>query len=65
MSHRRFVPLLSAFLLLLCAALPAWAQRAIGFDAYAVPESGTVAIPVREGEVASGQRNHAADQRLR
>lgn len=54
MSRRRFVPLLSAFLLLLCAALPAWAQRAIGFDAYAVPESGTVAIPVREGEVASG-----------
>src|SRR5690554_3668087 len=54
MSRRRLASLLSAAFLLACAALPAAAQRGIAFDAYALPESGTVAIPVRQGDVASG-----------
>lgn len=54
MSRRRLIPLVSAAFLLACVALPAAAQRTISFDAYALPESGTVAIPVREGDVDSG-----------
>jgi len=54
MSRRRLASLVSAAFLLACAALPAAAQRAIGFDAYALPGSGTLAIPVRQDDVASG-----------
>src|SRR5690554_4088491 len=54
MSRRRLASLFSAAFLMVCVALPAAAKRQISFDAYALPESGTVAIPVREGEVASG-----------
>src|SRR5690606_31519697 len=51
---RRLASLFSAALLVACVALPAAAQRQISFDAYALPESGTVAIPVREDNIASG-----------
>ena len=54
MSRRRLASLLSAAFLLACIALPAAAQRGISFDAYALPETGTVAIPVRQGDVAGG-----------
>ena len=54
MSRRRLASLFSAAFLMVCVALPAAAQRQISFDAYALPESGTVVIPVREGNVASG-----------
>lgn len=51
---RRLVPLLLTAVLMACVALPAAAQRAIGFDAYALPEAGTLAIAVREGDMANG-----------
>ena len=54
MSRRRLASLFSAAFLMVCVALPAAAQRQISFDAYALPESGTVVIPVREDNVASG-----------
>ncbi|MGY0632850.1 leucyl aminopeptidase [Luteimonas sp. A478] len=54
MSRRRFAFVASITFLIASVALPAAAQRDIRFDAYSVPETGTVAIPVREGNVASG-----------
>ena len=54
MSLSRLASLFSVAILMLGVALPAAAQRQISFDAYALPESGTVAVPVREGNVDSG-----------
>lgn len=54
MSRHRFAFVASISLLIATVALPAAAQRDIRFDAYAVPETGTVVVPVREGNVASG-----------
>src|SRR5690606_14527400 len=51
---RRLASLVSVAFLLACVALPAAAKRSIGFDAYALPGSGTLAVPVREGDAASG-----------
>ena len=54
MSPSRLASLFSAAVLMACVALPAAAHRQIGFDAYALPGSGTVAVPVREGDINSG-----------
>ena len=54
MPTSRIASLFSAAVLMACVALPAAAQRTISFDAYALPDSGTVAVPVREGELDGG-----------